>query len=236
MKQIVPHRRSAWGTKVEQLRQQLTQDKHTHLEFEDLGAGSANQGPQPLRRSLADLARNAARRQREGELLYRICQHYQPRRCLEFGTNLGISALYQLGGLRESRFITMEGAPSIASVARQHFQDFGQDQVEILVGEFSALFEERLSLEALQPDYVFVDGNHRYQATVDYFQRLLPHMTEGGIMIFDDINWSAEMQRAWREIIAEPEVSLSFDGFMMGVCFVKMDHPKEHHRLSYWPF
>lgn len=235
LEQVLPHEHSLWGEKVERLRRQLATDKTTLLHFEDLGAGSANSGPQQISRSLAYLAQHSARRYREGELLYRICQYYQPKRCLEFGTNLGISTLYQAGALEDSRFVSMEGAPSLATLAERHLQDFGLDQIEILVGEFSALFEERLSLEALGPDYVFIDGNHRYQPTVDYFGHLLPHMSEGGIMIFDDINWSEEMQRAWREIISHPAVSISFDGFMMGICFVKMDHPKEHHLLSYWP-
>lgn len=235
LEQVLPPKQSLWGEKVEHLRQQLASDKNTLLHFEDLGAGSANSGSQQISRSLAYLAQNSARRRREGELLYRICQYYQPKRCLEFGTNLGISSLYQAGALKNSRFISMEGAPSLAALAERHFQDLGIEQVEILVGEFSALFEERLDLEALDPDYVFVDGNHRYQPTINYFERLLPHMSKGGIMIFDDINWSEEMQRAWGEIVAHPAVSISFDGFMMGICFVKMAHPKEHHLLPYWP-
>ncbi|MFK7924638.1 MAG: O-methyltransferase [Bacteroidia bacterium] len=231
----MPHRATDWGAKVEQLRRSLTADRKAQLSFEDLGAGSANTGSQTISRSVASLARLSARHRREGELLYRICQYYQPKRCLEFGTNLGISTLYQLGALDDSRFVSMEGAAPLAALAKQHCDHLGLSP-EIWVGEFSHLLEERLDLAAYQPDYVFVDGNHRYQPTIDYFKQLLPHMRDGGIIIFDDINWSAEMQQAWAEIVAHPAVPISLDLYVLGICFIRRSETKKHFVLPYRPF
>ncbi|MEL7531531.1 MAG: class I SAM-dependent methyltransferase [Bacteroidota bacterium] len=233
--ELIPHQASEWGAKVEALRKTLTAQRERILSFEDLGAGSDNSGSKTLQRSVSYLARLSARHRKEGELLYRLCKFYQPKRCLEFGTNLGISSLYQLGALEDSQFVSMEGAAPIAAVAQENFAHFGLDP-EILVGEFSFLLEERLDLAEYRPDYVFVDGNHRYEPTIAYFERLLPHMQEGGIIVFDDINWSAEMQAAWQEIIAQPAVTLSFDLYVMGICFIHRPEPKAHIRVPYWPF
>lgn len=234
-KDILPHRSTEWGDKVEKLRCSLAAEHEHRLSFEDLGAGSANKGTEQITRSVSSLARLSARHRREGELLYRICQHYQPKRCLEFGTNLGISTLYQLGALTDSRFVSMEGAAPLAALASRHCEQFGLSP-EILVGEFSSLLEERLDLAEYRPDYVFVDGNHRYQPTMDYFEALLPHISDGGIIIFDDINWSKEMQQAWQEIIAHPAVTLSLDLYVLGICFIRRPQAKEHFVVPYRPF
>lgn len=235
LKEVLPHQPSAWGAQVEDLRKVLAADRERILTFEDLGAGADNSGSKTIRRSVSALAKLSARHRKEGELLYRICQQYQPKRCLEFGTNLGISTLYQLGALPDSQFVSMEGAPPIAAVAQQNFEHL-DTKPELLVGEFSYLLEERLDLADYRPDYVFIDGNHRYAPTIDYFERLLPQIEEGGIIIFDDINWSAEMQAAWQEIVAHPAVSLSLDLYVLGICFIRRPEAKAHVWVPYRPF
>ncbi|MEM6343786.1 MAG: class I SAM-dependent methyltransferase [Bacteroidota bacterium] len=234
LQQIIPHQPSEWGAKVETLRKGLASAGERILTFEDLGAGSDNSGSRTIQRSVAYLAKLSARHRKEGELLYRLCLNYQPKRCLEFGTNLGISSLYQLGALTNSRFVSMEGAEPIAEVARENFKQFGLEP-EVWVGEFSFLLEERLDLAAYRPDYVFVDGNHRYEPTIAYFKKLLPHIQDGGIIVFDDINWSKEMQNAWQEIVAHPAVTLSFDLYVMGICFIRRPEEKQHILTPYWP-
>ncbi len=234
LKEVIPHQSSDWGAKVESLRQRLAAEHDRMLTFDDLGAGSDNSGSKKIQRSVAHLARLSARHRKEGELLYRLCKQYQPKRCLEFGTNLGISSLYQLGALSDSRFVSMEGAEAIAELARQNFKQLAQ-MPELMVGEFSFLLEERLDLADYRPDYVFVDGNHRYEPTIAYFERLLPHMQDGGIIVFDDINWSTEMQAAWQEITSHPAVTLSFDLYVMGICFIRRAENKEHILVPYWP-
>lgn len=201
--------------------------------FQDFGAGSLGKETGLRESSVGKMAGLSARRYREGELLHRICKHYQPKRCLEFGTNLGISTLYQISALQNSQFITLEGSPELAQIADAHFKEWKVNPKQ-LVGEFSALLKDSVDLKTFQPDYVFVDGNHRYQATLDYFHLLLPYMADGGMIIFDDINWSEGMLAAWKEIIQHPEVSVSIDLFFMGVCFIRRAQVKEDFVFRFW--
>ncbi|MEM7654770.1 MAG: class I SAM-dependent methyltransferase [Bacteroidota bacterium] len=216
--------RSEVGGKIESFRKKLTQNSQ-RLERLDLGAGSMERGTS-YPTTIAQLAKMASRRRREGELLRRICAHYQPKRCLELGTHLGISALYQLSGLNQAEFISLEGDPTLAQLANQHLAEFGYE-AEVQVGDFADLLSQ-LNLAEWRPDYVLIDGNHRYEPTLAYFQTLLPHLADGGMLIFDDIHWSPEMSRAWAEICAHPEVSVSLDGYFLGICFVRRPQAKEH--------
>ena len=46
----------------------------------------------------------------------------------------------------------------------------------------------------------YVDANHTYEATMRYVHYLLPRMNEKGMYGFDDIHYSEEMERAWKEL------------------------------------
>ena len=229
---VMPHRHSAIGDRIEALKSRLRLSDEV-VEIRDFGAGTAGKEQLVVNKPLAELVRYVSRRRKEGELLYRLCTHFQPKRCLEFGTHLGISGLYQCAALEQgSRFVTMEGAEALAERARTHFAEFGYTP-EILTGEFSGTLSTQLDLATYKPDYVFIDGNHREQATLDYFHQVLPHIPNEGIIIFDDIHWSAGMQRAWEEIIRHPEVTVSIDLFFLGICFIRRKQAKEHFILRF---
>ena len=227
---VLPHRMSDAGKRIEQLRLELCRDQ-TIISFEDLGAGSRKdkQLADVTTHSISTLARRASRNRRQGELLHRICAHYQPQRCLELGTHLGISALYQHSAIPDSNFVSLEGIPALAERARSHLAGFGL-QTRIITGPFDETLNQGLKLAEFQPDYVFIDGNHTYEATVTYFYQLLPVVPDGGIMIFDDIYWSRGMAKAWEEVCAHPEVSVSIDLFYLGICFIRRPQAKEHFR------
>ena len=91
----------------------------------------------------------------------------RPGSCLEMGTAVGVSTAYQAAALRLNRhgsFVTIEGATSLADIARSNFQQLGLDTVEVVVGRFQDTLTEVLT--SRQPvDYVFVDGHHDEQAT-----------------------------------------------------------------------
>ncbi|MEM6801033.1 MAG: class I SAM-dependent methyltransferase [Bacteroidota bacterium] len=211
---------------IEAFRKSLLRDKR-EINLKDFGAGSGNLGAKQETKTVGELVRKASRKKASGKLLHHLCKYYQPKRCLEFGTHIGISSLYQASALEDSAFYTMEGDPSLAAIASDHFQKF-EIEAQQIVGRFEDILAKKLSLSSYQPDYVFVDGNHRYAPTLDYFQRLHPIMPENGIIVFDDIYWSNEMKKAWQEISQHAAVSVSIDLFFMGICFLKRKQAKEH--------
>ncbi|MEM7367053.1 MAG: class I SAM-dependent methyltransferase [Bacteroidota bacterium] len=229
---VIRHRRSEAGQAIEDFRSTLSQSAQV-IELLDLGAGKKNQGGGNYVMSLGDLASKVSRRPKVGELLNRLCAHFQPKHCLEFGTHLGISALYQLTGLsQEARFISMEGSPQLAALASKHLATFGFE-AEVLIGDFDQLLQHTINWETFQPDYVFMDGNHQYAPTIRYFDYLLPRVADGSLIILDDIYWSTEMTSAWETIIQSPEVSVSIDLFHIGICFIRRPQAKEHFRLRF---
>jgi len=66
-----------------------------------------------------------------------------------------------------------------------------------------------------------VDGNHRLEPTLRYFQLLMDRVSRPAILIFDDIHWSAEMEQAWAAIKADPRIGLTIDLFFLGFAFLR---------------
>ncbi len=202
-------------TTVEYVRSSLLKDERI-LEVEDYGAGSVSGNRK--KRSVSSIAKTAAKSKKLGQLLFRIAGYYKPNLVVELGTSLGLSTAYLGLGNLSAKVITCEGAPAIAAVARENFNWLGIPNIEIVNGNFDKTLAAVLkNTEAV--DLVFIDGNHRRVPTLQYFEQLLPKISNTGILIFDDIHWSKEMEEAWEEIKSHPAVMLTIDLFFIGVVF-----------------
>ncbi|MEO5685184.1 MAG: class I SAM-dependent methyltransferase [Chitinophagaceae bacterium] len=210
---------------IEHLREQLLADGRM-LEVEDFGAGSITGNKK--QRSVAGIAKNAAKSKKLGQLLFRIANHYQPAAITELGTSLGLSAAYLATGNPSARLVTCEGAAAIAAVANENFARLGIDNIEIAVGNFDETLPAVLQ-KLTKTDLAFVDGNHRKIPTLQYFEQFLEHMNRPGILIFDDIHWSQEMEAAWLEIKNHPDSMLTIDLFFIGLVFFRPDFKIKQH-------
>jgi len=204
----------AYG-QVEALRRSLLNNE-TMIEVEDFGAGSAIS--KTNQRSVASIARHAAKSKKWAQLLFRIVNYYQPQTILELGTSLGISTAYMAMANPQARMITAEGSAAIAGQANKNFQSLQLSSIQQVTGNFDDTLPGILkTLPKL--DLAFIDGNHRYEPTVRYFNQLLPSLHANSILIFDDIHWSADMERAWNVIKENNTVQVSIDLFFIGLVF-----------------
>ncbi len=204
---------------VEQLRHHLLEN-HTNIEVEDFGAGSTTKATN--QRSISSIAKNAAKPKKLAQLIHRIVKHYECRNIIELGTSLGISSSYMAMANEFGRVITCEGSAAIATIAKENFKKLFLQNISLLEGEFSTSYNKALE-EMPTIDLLFIDGNHKYQPTIDYFNKALPHLHNDSIIIFDDIHWSAEMENAWSEIKKHDAISESIDLFFIGITFFRKD-------------
>lgn len=211
--------------RVEALRSQLLNNE-TLLTVEDFGAGSAISNTR--QRSIASIARNAAKSKKLGQLLHRIVRYYKPATILELGTSLGISSTYMTLGNPTARVITGEGSGAIATQAKVNFQELGLERIELVPGNFDETLPGML--QQLQTvELAFLDGNHRLEPTMRYFAQLVPYLTEYSIVIVDDIHWSEGMEQAWEQIKDNPAVTLTIDLFFIGLVFFRKDFKVKQH-------
>jgi len=184
------------------------------LSITDLGAGSKKTKANVRR--ISSIVKNAAVSQPFGRLLAELVREYKCETIIELGTSLGVGTSY-LAAKSSTTVYTIEGCPNISEFAQNELRQFSN--INFFVGEFSSQLNTVLKLSG-PPDLVYIDGNHTYKATMDYFNFFLKYAHPKTILVFDDIHWSSGMEKAWSEIIEAKEVSVSIDLFRMGIVFL----------------
>ena len=230
MKQVLYDRRTFYSyAEIENVRKKLLQS-HRVLSFIDFGAGS-NSGL-PVTKTISSILRKSSSTPKKAQLLFRIAGYYKCANIIELGTNMGISAIYLASSGANTSVITIEGAKELAEIARINATTLALKNIEILTDVFENALP--LALEKFgKTDLVYFDGNHRKAATLAYFNRVLPHLHEKSILIFDDIYWSAEMKEAWQEIRTNPSVTITIDLYYFGLVFFRKELSKQHFTLRW---
>ena len=211
--------------KIESIRKQLLKNDNT-IEVEDFGAGSAVI-PYKERR-IKDIAASSLKKKKFAQLLFRIARYYHSKTIVELGTSFGISTAYLASANSGSKVYTFEGAKNIAAIADQNFKILGLKNIELIKGSFEktlSLFNDKIK----SVDLLFIDGNHRKDPTLHYFDFFLKKSTNDSIFIFDDIHWSPEMEEAWKLIQNNDAVTLTIDLFFIGLVFFSKDFKVKQH-------
>ena len=205
-------------------RKALLSDDST-ISVTDLGAGS-RVFKSDLRKVSA-IARHAGMSRKRQKLLYRLSRFYQPNSILELGTSLGLSTLAMALSNEHSRITTLEGCPATAGKAKEYFKAFDIENVDILTTDFDSY----LSNCNETFDLIYVDGNHTERDTLRYFELLQKCIHNNSIVILDDIHWSSEMHAAWKQIIANEQVTVSIDTFQWGLIFFRKEQKKQDFKI-----
>ena len=209
---------------LKKYRNSLLENKNT-IKVTDFGAGS--RVFKSNTRQISKIAKTAGISKKRSELLFRIVNYFQPATILEIGTSLGLATSALSLGNSKAKIITLEGCPNTANQCQLQFQKFNFNNVEFINTEFESYFNTfdfRLSTF----DFIYFDGNHCKKATLDYFNFLLPTITNDSVWIFDDIHWSKDMEEAWETIKNHAKVKVTIDTFQWGIVFFRFEQEKEH--------
>lgn len=203
--------------RVEQIRKKMLSDKRT-ISVCDLGSGSLSLNTKT--RKVAHIAKHSPVSRKYGKLLSNMASEFGDKLIIELGTSLGISTMYMAASRPDATVCTMEGCKETAGIASQNFSDANLDNINLLQGSFDDILPG-LRSEGIKPGLVFIDGNHRKEPVIKYFNLITEFSDSRTVVIIDDINHSAEMIEAWNELRKHGKVSVSIDVFQMGIIFFR---------------
>ncbi|MGE0089258.1 MAG: O-methyltransferase [Bacteroidales bacterium] len=167
-----------------------------------------------------------------GKLLFNLIQFAAPQTILELGTSVGISSLFIASAAKKADFFTIEGSLPKLTKAKELADNLGLKNIHFINGNFDHVLEPVLA-EIPKLDFVFIDGNHKKNPTLKYFELCLNKSHPNSVFIFDDIHWSDEMENAWEEIKRNPKVRVSIDIFRMGIVFFRAELSYQHYVLKF---
>ena len=196
------------------------------LERIDLGVGSKRF---PSTVAVKSVFKSSSSKGKTADLLFRLARHFQPKRILELGSNLGIGTIHLAAGAPNAELISVEGCPNTAEIARNTCKTMNCANVNIVTSDFSSFLSENTT----HFDLIFIDGHHDGNALIAYIAQLKPFLTEESVLILDDIRWSASMHKAWEELKKDPFFHLSIDLFRCGMLAKRSHQQREHFMLRY---
>ena len=210
---------------IENLRKQLLKNKQ-QVSVKDFGEVSGK-GVQKIK-SINQVAALAVTPKKYAQLLFKIADYYKVNTVLELGTSLGITTSYLASANHNAKVITIEGAEVIADIAHQNFISLNKNNIDLVQGDFDETLPSLLK-KITTLDLIYIDGNHRYQPAINYFNLLLPHCHNSTIMVFNDIHGSEEMEQVWNEIRQNNVVTISIDLFGIGLVFFRKEQKQKEH-------
>lgn len=213
---------------IEKLRGSLLENK-MQVANVDFGAGSKSL-PNNSHRLLSDIAKASVSPPVMSQLYYRIIQQSKSKYIVELGTSIGLNTLY-LAIHPDTRVFTFEGNPALNNIALTHFEYFEKKNIFQVPGNIDVTLPEFLQNPS-KINFALIDANHRYEPTIRYFNLLQKRLTEKSIMVIDDIHWSAEMEKAWKELSRHELVYGSIDLYRCGILFFDPALNRQHFILS----
>ena len=247
-----------WG-EIERCREKMLRDER-ELEFVDYGSAiksrSLENGSEAAYslefrdvRRVCDIARRSLAKRKYAQMLSRLVNWLgsplltSPSRggigdetledrkgltIIELGTSLGVTTAYMAAMDSRNRVVTFEGCEAVANMAKENWKALNINNIECRVGEIDV---EELVGDIEHLDVAFIDANHTYEGTCEYFDVLAGKVREKSVIVVDEIHYSEEMEKAWKAICADERVTSTIDLYQMGLVFFDKHYWKRHYTM-----
>jgi len=180
--------------------------------------------------SVSEIVKGSVITAKWSRILFRLIQALQPNSILELGSSIGFSSVLLHKAAPNAKIHTIEGQLEVSAFAKTFIQQHTSKNVQLHAGVFEHILP-KVCVEHGPFDFVYLDGDHRSQALIHNIKTLLPHLSSNACILIDDIHWSSDMEKAWRNLYSNSRFMLSIDLFRMGLLFCGHRRVKEHFTL-----
>jgi predicted O-methyltransferase YrrM len=177
-------------------------------------------------RNVSKIAKIAGISNKKAHLLMRVCSYFNFENILEIGTSVGLGTSAMCIGNSTAKITTLEGCTNTSAIAQKLFNLFNFNNIQIKTGDFSKTISQITAHQ--QFDFIYFDGNHQKDPTLQYFNECLKSAHNNTLWVFDDIYWSKEMQETWEFIKNHPKVTVTINTYYLGFVFFRTEQKKEH--------
>lgn len=222
---------------IEQLRNALLNNNKS-LHITDYGTGK-HTSPN---RTVKHIAATSLESPKNAQLLFRLVHflsdrqwngnRQSPLHILELGTSLGITTAYLAAPSSRNQVTTLEGSQELLQLAQSNWNKLKINNIQPVCGNIHNTLSPALNqLQYL--DLAFIDANHTAEATLRYFNTILPFVSAKSVIVLDDIHWNPDMERAWHTIKTDPRVTSTFDLYNLGMVFFDPAYLRRHYKLRF---
>lgn len=140
--------------------------------------------------------------EKQGKFLYRFIKKLSPKKTLEIGMGYGCSSIYILSALINSKSIHYVidpfELPNLKEIAFKNVNKFKLNKHLYFINDFSYNALPALLEKGVLVDFVFIDGNHKYDNQfIDFFYSDLLLNQKGFIIFHDAWMRSTQLLVSW---------------------------------------
>lgn len=181
-------------------------------------------------RAKAALIQQRSIKRRDGELLFRLANHFKPTRILQIGATTGISTLYLTSYSTTVRCLSLESDPTLAELAKELYTKAENSTIEQCVGSYRETLPR--ALERLREiDFIFFDLHSEQNSIGQLFIECLKHIHPETVCVINHIHSGKTMRDAWKELQQQPQVSVTIETTSVGIVFFNNKWHKRNYRI-----
>lgn len=203
--------------KIEKVRQTMISDKR-RIYLKDHGSGTEGSGK--TLKKISEIVKYSAITERYGILLAALSREFGNPGIMAMGTSMGLSPLYLAAGSPDITVHLIEEYPEISGIAKDYIESSELKNISLYTGKFDEVIAE-IGDKSIKPGLVFIDGDQNSEKMLKYFYQVAEMGDKNSLFVLNDINGSAEMGKAWKEIKKHDKVTLTVDIFRMGLVFFR---------------
>lgn len=181
--------------------------------------------------TFGQIIRQTAMPPEDAQLIFRLVNYYQPENLLELGTGPGLTTAYIGCAMPKGSVTSVEGNGNLTGLAAKVMRMAGVNNVHLMHTNFSKAIKA-YTQKHKRLDFLVIDGDHTYEATMNYYTSLASLLHEKSVVVLHDIHWSVEMEKAWYKITTKPDVKVVIDCFSMGILLYHKALPSQYLRLK----
>ena len=128
------------------------------------------------------------------------------------------AAALELNG--EARLTTFELIPEWAGHAGELFAELAlTERMDQRIGALEETLEPELGRLGTV-DYAYVDADHAEEPNRRYLETMLPHLSPGAVLVYDDVSLDSEMRQTWAMVRSHDRIGVTAAAHRMGVAIV----------------
>ncbi|MBU2913086.1 O-methyltransferase [Reichenbachiella agariperforans] len=169
--------------------------------------------------TVSQIAKHGITDLRHAQLIQRIIDYHAFSTVLELGASIGVNTIRLCNSSLQS-IVTVERNDVLIDVASELFKKLGlTDRIELVHADVEVVLRDFVKQKRLF-GLIFLDANHTYEGTLAYSELMFRLVDQNhGVVVFDDINWSSGMRRAWDELSKKFDKGVVLETYQMGFLF-----------------
>ena len=166
-----------------------------------------------------------------GALLFRLVNFFKCDTTIQIGSTEAITGLYMASSHSKCKCIVLVEDSDTCTKIKTLTKETDLNNLNVRCGNYSEQLDEIFSQEK-KVDLIFINIP-KHNDCPDIFLKCISNSEENCIFVINGIRKNQKMKKLWKEIIRNPQITISIDLYSSGIFFLKKNIYKQHYKTYF---